>query len=761
MSDDLDLLRRRFDRERAARKAAETALEQQSWALYDAAEKLRSANRQLAGEVVEQQAARRASEATAAAIIEAAFDAVIAVDAAGVVLAWNRQAERVFGYPAADAVGRPVAELIVPPGDRDRFDRVRAELVPAHAAGPAADGDACGRWVLDRPFEATAVDRAGRRFPVQVAVTALPTASAATFGAFIRDVGQARQAERRREALYGVAAALAEAADVSTALPLVLRSVAEALGWDAGFAWEPDPAAANASDVVLRCSAAWVTADGAVDRDRLLAVAHGLRLSPGHGLPGQVWAAAAPVWIADVLADPHFAAGPAVASIGLRAAVGFPIRVDGRVVATMEFFHRHVRAAEADSVALVTAVGGQVGQFVRRRRAEADAEASAARAESASRAKSDFLANMSHEIRTPLNGVLGMLQLLAGTGLTDAQRRHMAVAEASAGALLTLINDILDLSKVEAGKLEVERLPFDLAEVAAGSVAIVAPRAGAKGLAVACEIAPGLAARRVGAGDRVRQVLVNLLGNAVKFTAAGSVTLAVSADADDPAGDVVRFAVTDTGIGIPADRRDRLFRPFSQVDASTTRKYGGTGLGLAISKQLAELMGGAIGVDSTPGRGSTFWFTARLPVDPTAAAAVDPIRAVAPVPAGRRVLVAEDNEVNQMVVGEMLRRLGYEPDVVENGHAAVLAAAGGGFDAVLMDCQMPVMDGFEAAAAIRSAEDGTGRRVPIIALTANALKGDRDRCLAAGMDDYLTKPIDAAALAAKLAAWLSPARRAA
>ena len=381
---------------------------------------------------------------------------------------------------------------------------------------------------------------------------------------------------------------------------------------------------------------------------------------------------------------------------------------------------------------------------------EATARQATAVAEAASRAKSDFLANMSHEIRTPLNGVVGMLQLLAGTPLAADQRRQVDVAQSSAAALLTLINDILDFSKIEAGKLQLDPVPFDLADVADAAAAIVAPRAGAKGLSLTCAVDPSVARRRVGPADRVRQVLINLLGNAVKFTAAGSIALAVTAEGEDG----VRFAVTDTGIGIPPDRIDRLFKTFSQVDASTTRKYGGTGLGLAISKQLAELMGGAVGVESVVGAGSTFWFSARLPVDvATVTAAPAAVHAVA-TPAGRRVLVAEDNDVNQMVVGEMLRRLGYAHDVVGDGRAAVAAVAGGGYDLVLMDCQMPEMDGFEAAAALRAAEAAAGRpRLPVIALTANAIKGDRERCLAAGMDDYLTKPLDAAALAATLAAW--------
>ncbi len=391
--------------------------------------------------------------------------------------------------------------------------------------------------------------------------------------------------------------------------------------------------------------------------------------------------------------------------------------------------------------------------------ARGTAEAATAAAVAASAAKSDFLANMSHEIRTPLNGVVGMLSLLSGTPLAAHQRRYADVATASAATLLTLINDILDLSKIEAGKLDLDPVPFDLAEVARQAVGVVGVRADAKRLALACHVHPAVGPHRVGPADRVRQVLVNLLGNAVKFTDAGSITLTITAEGDggegggDGGGERVRFAVTDTGVGIPPDRLDRLFKSFSQVDASTTRKYGGTGLGLAISRQLATLMGGTVGVESEVGRGSTFWFTARLPAGAAVAALPTPPTgsAPAPCPTGFRLLVAEDNDVNQMVIGEMLGRLGYAHDVVADGRAAVDAVATGRYDLVLMDCQMPVMDGFEATAAIRLAH---AARVPVVALTANAIKGDRERCLAAGMDDYLSKPIDPRALAAQLARWL-------
>jgi PAS domain S-box-containing protein len=739
---ELELLRRRFDRERAARKAAEAALELKAGELYDASDRLRVANARLAGEVAEQVSARQASEAMAAAIVDRASDAVLVVDTEGRVRSWNRQAARIFGYPTDAAVGQLLVDLIVPLEQHPAFERCRGELLGEHAP---VDAETCSRVLLDRPLSATAVDREGRRFPIEFAIAALPSPTGTVFSAFIRDVSQQRTAEQRRHTLYDVGRVLAEAADVATALPLVLRAVGEGLGWQVGLAWQVDLAAG-----VIRCTGEWSARDG--DHSAMLTESRDRAFALGQGLPGRVWQTAATAWISHLESDANFPRKGAAAKSLLRSGVGFPLTVDGRVVGTMEFFHRDARPPDADLLAMMGAVGEQVSQFVRRRRAEADAADARVRAETASRAKSEFLANMSHEIRTPLNGVVGMLQLLTDTPLDADQRRRIDVARSSAAALLTLINDILDFSKIEAGRLELDPVPFDLAEVADGAVAIVAPKAEGKGLRVSWRIGAGLARRRIGAGDRVRQVLINLLGNAAKFTAAGSVTLIVSEAGDDPGDPTVRFAVTDTGIGIPPDRLDRLFKSFSQVDASTTRQYGGTGLGLAISKQLAELMGGAVGVDSTVGRGSTFWFTARLPVD-VAAAPVAPTAVAAFTPAG---LVAEDNDVNQMVVGEMLRRLGYEADLVDNGHAAVVATAEGGYDLVLMDCQMPVMDGFEAAAIrAREAERPGARRLPVIALTANAIKGDRERCLAAGMDDYLSKPIDGGALAAKLAMWLA------
>ncbi|HEX8914554.1 MAG TPA: response regulator [Humisphaera sp.] len=556
---------------------------------------------------------------------------------------------------------------------------------------------------------------------------------------------------------------------------------------------------------------------------------------------------------------------------------------------------------------------GTVEDVTQRKRAEAEerlakesveaaraaAEAARAAAEAASTAKSDFLATMSHEIRTPLNGVIGMSDLLSHTSLTPQQSRYVRTIQASSDGLLAIINQVLDFSKIEAGKLELCARDFALPSAVEEVMAVLAQKAAAKGLELAYRIDPSVPTDVWGDDDRLRQVLLNIVNNAIKFTSAGEVVLRVTVDGDEAAtagesGVVLRFAVSDTGPGIPPERLHRLFKSFSQVDSSITRQHGGTGLGLAISKQLAELMGGRIGVESTPGKGSTFWFTARLALrgkavggvapltlsgrrvlvvddnqtqcevlheqlqtwgvdarystDPQAgldmlrqaaaagrpfdvavidlnmpvmdgltmarsirgeaglaslslilmsgvegagggeasrlgqfltkpvrqsdlldavmkglakpadlpATAAEPARvhAAAATAAGSiRILLAEDIEVNQFVVIETIARDGYTCDTASNGREAVAAAKAKEYDLILMDCQMPELSGFEATVAIREFERAhrpDGPRARIVALTANAVKGDRERCLAAGMDDYLTKPLDPTKLLATI-----------
>ncbi len=382
----------------------------------------------------------------------------------------------------------------------------------------------------------------------------------------------------------------------------------------------------------------------------------------------------------------------------------------------------------------------------------------------ANKAKSEFLANMSHEIRTPMNGVLGMIELLQDTDLSSVQRRFAENIQGSGEMLLSIINDILDFSKIEADKLELESIPFDLKSLVRGVEQMLAGSAREKGLVLTVTFSPEIHQTLKGDPTRIQQVLTNLIGNAIKFTEKGEVTVGLSTREVDGQNVTLLISVDDTGIGIDPEVYSHLFKPFSQADGSTTRKYGGTGLGLAISSELVSRMGGVLDCESTAGKGSRFFFTLPLEIvseeemkksQQGSAKNLPKYRKKKKQNAAIHVLVAEDNETNQEVVSAMLQKAGCEVTLVSNGQDAVAMISENSFDLIFMDCQMPVMDGYQATAEIRrrEVEEKQNNHSLIIALTANVVEGDREKCLAAGMDDYIGKPFKLDDIMEVLSRW--------
>jgi PAS domain S-box-containing protein len=589
------------------------------------------------------------------------------------------------------------------------------------------------------------------------------------------DITAFKQAEQRLAVSYAITRVLADSPSLADAAPRLLQAVCETLGWEMGVFWQVDSLRNE-----MHCRILWNAK--ALSVDRFAAVTRGACLGLGSDLAGRAWLEDKPIWLKDVLTDLSFPRAVAADESGLHGAFAFPVRAQSEVIGVMEFFARQILRPDKYLLYLFDSMGSQIGQFAQRRRIEQQVRDYAAslqearreqeevgrrlagligqlvrarqEAEDGTRAKSEFLARMSHEIRTPMTAIMGMTELALGTPLTAEQREYLETVDDSAKALLRIVNDILDFSKIEARRLELDRTDFSLRDAVESAVKTMTVRARQKNLDLVCRIRRDVPDSLFGDSARLRQILLNLIANAIKFTRDGGVTIRVQRHGRRRNGVALHFAVADTGVGVPPELQNSIFDSFTQADESSTRRYGGTGLGLTIAAQLVALMGGRIWVESVPGQGSTFQFTARFGLSkgrvhrriladlrsgPQARAKRQAMNAAVSAPLS--ILVAEDNAVNQRLILLLLEKAGHRAVVARNGEEAVSAARRRNVDLVLMDVGMPVLSGLDATRAIRASEAGSGRRLPIIAMTAHALKGDRERCLDAGMDAYLSKPI--------------------